>query len=210
VALCLNNLGSLYLVMNDHEAAEPHLHEALAICERDGLVSTRGYVLANLTEVAMRCGDLGSAEALAERALEVAGATGNRAVTVWMKTKRANIAARRADLGLARATLADAMGLALSLGQPLLKFEALECFAELLEAQGEAACARRVLAFAAGHPDAYAAFRDQVRPRLDRLSSAGTADPPWPGMAIDELAHRIVAESGIAHAPLIAALRTAG
>jgi hypothetical protein len=29
-------------------------------------------------------------------------------------------------------------------------------------------------------------------------------------MALDELAHRIVAESGIAHAPLIAALRTAG
>ncbi len=86
-ALCLNNLGSLCLALHDDKAASSYLLQGLAICERDGIVSTRGFILSNLTEVALRAGDLKAAETHAGRALEAATATGNRAVACWVKTK---------------------------------------------------------------------------------------------------------------------------
>ena len=57
-ALCRNNLGSLHLVMRENEGAAVHLREGLAICERDGLLGTQAFILTNLTETAMRAGDL--------------------------------------------------------------------------------------------------------------------------------------------------------
>ena len=75
-ALCLNNLGALCLTMREDDAAGVHLRQGLAICERDGIVGTRGYILSNLTELAMRTGDLAAAESHAGRAIEVATASG--------------------------------------------------------------------------------------------------------------------------------------
>src|SRR6185436_8326178 len=37
-ALCLNNLGDLHMTLGQHEAARTHLQEALALCERHGLL----------------------------------------------------------------------------------------------------------------------------------------------------------------------------
>ncbi len=141
-AMCLNNLGSLSLAMRDSNAASSYLRQGLVICERDGIVSTRGFILANLAEVALRGGDLTAAETASRDALEAATTTGNRAVASWVKTKLACVAARRGDLATARSILAEGLITALELGLPSIKFDALRAFAELLVAQGETRSAR--------------------------------------------------------------------
>jgi DNA-binding SARP family transcriptional activator/tetratricopeptide (TPR) repeat protein len=206
-ALCLNNLGSLCLTMREDDAAGVHLQQGLAICERDGIVGTRGYIHSNLTELALRAGDLAAAESHASHAIEVATKSGNRAVLSWVKTKVARLAVRRGDNDAARSALAEGLGIALELRSPSLKLNAVESFAELLSAQGEVSCARRVLAYAADHPTASAPVRDDIRARLDKLPASEHAEPPWPKLELDDLLHRIVVESNIAHAPLIATLR---
>jgi tetratricopeptide (TPR) repeat protein len=206
-ALCLNNLGSLCLTMREDDAAGVHLRQGLAICERDGIVGTRGYILSNLTELALRAGDLAAAESHAGHAIEVATASGNRAVLSWVKTKVARLAVRRGDNDAARSALAEGLSVALELGSPSLKFYAVESFAELLSAQGEVSCARRVLTYAVDHPTASAPVRDEIRARLDKLPPSTGAEPAWHGLELDDLLHRVVVESNIAHAPLIATLR---
>ena len=208
-ALCLNNLGSLCLTMREDDAAGVHLRQGLAICERDGIVGTRGYILSNLTELALRAGDLAAAESHAGHAIEVATASGNRAVLSWAKTKVASLAVRRGDNDAARSALAEGLSVALELGSPSLKFNAVESFAELLSAQGEVSCARRVLTYAADHPTASAPVRDEIRRRLETLPAVVNATPAWPKLELDDLLHRIVVESNVAHAPLIDTLRGA-
>jgi len=206
-ALCLNNLGSLCLTMREDDAAGVHLRQGLAICERDGIVGTRGYILSNLTELALRAGDLAAAESHAGHAIEVATASGNRAVLSWVKSKVARLAVRRGDNAAARSALAEGLSVALDLGVPSLKFDAVESFAELLSAQGEVSCARRLLTYAADHPTASALVRDEIRARLGKLPASEHAEPPWPKLELDDLLHRIVVESNVAHAPLIDTLR---
>jgi DNA-binding SARP family transcriptional activator/tetratricopeptide (TPR) repeat protein len=208
-ALCLNNLGALCLTMREDGAAGVHLRQGLAICERDGIVGTRGYILSNLTELALRAGDLAAAESHAGHAIEVATASGNRAVLSWVKSKVARLAVRLGDNDAARSALAEGLSVALELGSPGLKFDAVESFAELLSAQGEVSCARRVLTYAADHPTASALVRDEIRRRLETLPAAVNATPPWPKLELDDLLHRIVVESNVAHAPLIDTLRGA-
>ena len=71
-------------------------------------------------------------------------------------------------------------------------------------------CARRVLTYAADHPTASALVRDEIRRRLETLpASERMPTPPWPKLELDDLLHRIVVESNVAHAPLIATLRGA-
>jgi ATP/maltotriose-dependent transcriptional regulator MalT len=185
------------------------LRQGLAICERDGIVGTRGYILSNLTELALRAGDLAAAESHAGHAIEVATASGNRAVLSWVKSKVARLAVRLGDNDAARSALAEGLSVALELGSPGLKFDAVESFAELLSAQGEVSCARRVLTYAADHPTASALVRDEIRRRLETLPAAVNATPPWPKLELDDLLHRIVVESNVAHAPLIDTLRGA-
>lgn len=50
--------------------------------------------------------------------------------------------------------------------------------------------------------------RDAIRARLAQRPAA-KEPPAWPGLELGELVHRIVVESAIAHAPLIALLRSA-
>ncbi len=51
-------------------------------------------------------------------------------------------------------------------------------------------------------------IRDSIRRRLEKLPAAtDSAEPDWPGLELDDLLNRIVVESNIAHAPLIATLR---
>jgi predicted ATPase/DNA-binding SARP family transcriptional activator len=206
-ALCLNNLGSHYLDLDQHEAAGPHLREGLALCERHGFVGTRALILTNLSDLALRAGDVDGAESHARAALEIAETAANRALASWLKLQAARIALQRRDLDAARADLAHALELALAIGRPGLKFAGVSLFAEVLAAQGETECMRRVLAFAADHPAIGATERDQVRARLAKLPS----DVPhaWPGLELDELVHRIVVERNVAYGPLIAALRRA-
>ena len=210
VGLCLNNLGSLNIVLHDYEAAGTYLREALAISENAGIVANQSFIFANLVEVAIRTGRLDQADDYARRGLEVATGTGNRGVVAWMNINLASLRIRRGALDDARASLAEGLGLATTLGVITLKFEGLVCFAELLEAQGEAVGARQILMFAADHPAANVATRREIRGRLESLPPLATPVPPCPSLDLDELAHRIVAESRLAHAPLIAVLRAAG
>ncbi len=205
VSLCLNNLGSFYLERGDYAAAMPHLLEALELSERHGHVLTKALVLANLSEIAVKTGDLAEADAQGGRAIELARSAGNRALSVHVELLVAIVAARRGNLDGARARLAAAVQDGIAVGRPSLLLTGVCAFAELLEAQGEPGCARRVLEFAAAHPAIGATERDELRARLAR--GAGQAARPWPGMELGELPQRIVAERDLAHAPLIAALR---
>jgi tetratricopeptide (TPR) repeat protein len=207
VALCLTNLGSLYLARGEPAAALPHLHEALALSERDGLEGTRVYALANIAEAALRAGDAAQAHTFAERALQVAESTGNRGVASWMQTHLARIAVARGDAAAARAPLGAGAAQALEIGLPPMKTAALVAFAELLHLEGEAHAARCVLAFVAEHASTSAPDRDEIRGML--AGWQGTDDPPlaWPALALDELVHRIALEAALGHAPLRALLR---
>jgi predicted ATPase/DNA-binding SARP family transcriptional activator len=206
VALCLNNLGTMYLLLHEYDAAAVHLRECLALSERDGLLAIQGYALSNLADVALFQGDLEAATRFGERGLELARSTGNRGTVCWLELHRARVALRRGELERAREALALAIGIAAQVGVPSLKSGALLCFAELLEAQGHADAARRVLAFAVEHPATLPADRDQLRAEWAKRAAAFPADPPWPGLALDELIDRIVAERDSAHAALVAAL----
>ena len=206
-ALCLNNLASLSVVRKEYEAAREYLQQSLAICERDGIVTTQGLVFCNLMDVAIKTGDLSAAQKHAQRALEVASATNNQVLVSWIKTSTASLAVRQGDIEAARSNLSEGLSLALALGTPPLKFDAVMCFSEILQAQGEAVCARRLLAYAAEHPTASGLARDQLRTRLGNLSTGTGEDLPWPGLELDELLHRVVVETSLGYAPLIATLR---
>ena len=208
-ALCLNNLGVLYLFKEEPESAGAHLREGLSICDRHGLVSTRGLILANLAEVALLQGDLDAVGSYAGRALEVAEVAGNRALVCVLKLHFVRLALRRGDLDSARANLEASLAIASAIERPSLRLTGVFCFAEVLAAQGEPECAYLVLAYVAGHPAMNAAERDEARARLAQWSRPAGAAPAWPGMELDELVHRIIVETGIAHAPLIATLRAA-
>ena len=89
-----------------------------------------------------------------------------------------------------------------------MKPATLLALAELLEAQGQAGAARRVLAFGADEETLSVPDRDELRAAwARRASAAAPADPPWPGIALGDLLQRIVAERVLGHAPLIAALQ---
>ena len=95
---------------------------------------------------------------------------------------------------------------ALPLGMPSLNIGAVVCLAELLDTQGEGVLARRLLAFTIAHPMTNAPDRDEVGAMLAGWGRRAGDEVPWPGITLDELLQRIVAEAPLAHAPLIAAL----
>jgi predicted ATPase/DNA-binding SARP family transcriptional activator len=207
LAVCLNNLGSLLTFMDDDEAAQVHLREALQLSEHHGLVSTRAFVLANLTDLALKADDVDAAREHAERALEVAQSGGLRPLAGWLKVQLARLATRRGELDLARSLLSGGAESALTLGAQFVTAAVMLGWAELLEVQGHSDAARRVLAFAAEAPTLSAPDRDELRTAWARRASPATVDPPWVGMALDELLQRIVTERDVSHVPLIAALR---
>jgi predicted ATPase/DNA-binding SARP family transcriptional activator len=205
-ALCLNNLAALHLARQEYAAAGAHLREGLAVCDRDGLTGTRLYILANLTEVAMKTQDP-DAEGVARRAIESAAALGNRPTMALLKLQFARLMTARGDLAAARAELAESLSVSIALGALSLVGAGVMIFAEVLAAQGEVESARRVLAFAADHPSTSIPDRDEVRALLAALPPAARALPAWPGIGLDELAGRIVVEGDVAYAPLIGLLR---
>jgi hypothetical protein len=103
----------------------------------------------NLTELALKVDDVDTARIHAETALEVAQGAGLMALAGWLKVQLARLATRRGELepgALAargrRRSGADARSAIGEAGDAA-------ALAELLEAQGQAGAARRVLAFGA-------------------------------------------------------------
>lgn len=206
IALCLNNLGSLYLTRDEPAAAEGVLREALVMCERDGLGTTFALVQANLSQATLQLGHLEAARHHAERAAEIAQAHGNRAVWAWMRSHLARVSVQEGDLAQACSALADGLAAAAALGAPSLLSPGLVAFAELLDAQGHTALARRCLAFFGEVTELPRSDRDEMLALLARWGGLPRDAAAWPGMAMAELLQRIVAEAPQRHAPLIAAL----
>jgi predicted ATPase/DNA-binding SARP family transcriptional activator/Tfp pilus assembly protein PilF len=205
-ALSLNNLAALLLERQEFQAAGEYLKPALVLCDLHGLATTRGFVLTNLAGVEMKLGRLEAAEGYAKRALEHAQGIANRFVVSFLKLQFTRFALARGELEVARAELAAGMELAIAIGRPTLLIEGILCFGEILARQGEVACAHSVLDFALAHPITGAVERDELVRAAARLPAADRR-LPWPGLSLDELAHRIVAERDVAYAPLVAALR---
>jgi len=202
-ALCLNNLAALCLDRGDFELAGSHLREAAALCERHGLASTRLHVLANLTELGVKTGDLDAAELAADRAAEAVALSGNRFMEGWFGLQRAMIATRRGDLPAARAILGIVAEKALSLGSPVLSFSALHCVAEIVAAQGHARAARRLLAFGMGLPGIDANMRNQFEQSRRMLPAAKGDDGPLPDLALEDFLQRVALEGAVAYKPLL-------
>jgi hypothetical protein len=104
----------------------------------------------------------------------------------------------------ARTHLADALELARMIGRPALQLTGVACFADLLAAQGQTRAAARVLRFVGLQPGLSAPDREAVQRQLAALPEPN--EDSWPALGLDELVHRIVLETPIAHAPLIALL----
>jgi len=205
-ALILANIGVLYGERGDNASAMAQLRAGLAICEAHGIVSTRALILANLTSGAIKTRDFAAAERYANSATELARATGNAYVASYTNMQSMRIALGRGDVAGARTLLCDALEVALTLTRPAVVIEGIACFAELLAASDAVDCARAVLAFVAGHPLANAPAREEaLRQRAEWPAPA--RELAWPGITLDELATRVVNETGVAYAPLIATLR---
>jgi predicted ATPase/DNA-binding SARP family transcriptional activator len=205
-AQSLSNLASMCMFMDEDEQARGYLQEALVIAERGGLVMTRAYVLANLTELAMRAADVSAARQHAERGLEVALAAGQRPLAGWLQVQLARASLREGDLALARGHLAAGCEAGLALQAAFVKSAALLGLAELLEAQGHAGGARRVLALGIESPGLSEADRDELRAEWARRADTGAADGAPAGWQLDALLGRVVAERDLAFGPLAAAL----
>ncbi|WP_395701528.1 ATP-binding protein [Aquabacterium sp.] len=202
IALCLNHLGTLHLVRQDLDAAQAHFEEGLALCEREGLVGTQGYLLANLADTALDRGDLVRAQALAERNLAASRLHGYKSIEIWMLQVMARLALRRGHWAEARQHTAAALQLALALGAQSLLSIGLLPLAETLEAQGERPAARRVLALAARHPLTTAPDRDRMRRTL-ALWGEPADDPPLM-LTLEELVHRTIAGAATGYGALLA------
>jgi predicted ATPase/DNA-binding SARP family transcriptional activator len=205
-ALSLNNLSLLCVHRNDYASARTHLTAGLAICERHGFPGIRALILANLLDLAMKTSDIEAAAAHAPAALEAAHSARNRTVESWVRLRLVRLALHRRDLVAARTELAASLRLAAAISNPALQLEALGGFAEILEAQGAEDCAALVLAFAAAHPSVAMPVRDDM---LARLGGLAPRERAWPLMDLDTLVHRVILETGTAHAPLVALLRGA-
>lgn len=210
IALCLNNLGSLYMARDEPAAAQGPLHEALTLCDRDGLGSTLALVHANLSQAAMRLGDLTAARRHADCSSESALASGNRSVWSWMQSVGARLSLLEGDLARARLSLAEGLSTAVALGAPALLAPGLLAFAELLDAQGHAVLARRCLAHFGMLSELTPSDRNEMQVLLARWGGLPSGAAAWPGMTLPELLQRIVNEAPQAHAPLITLLETSG
>jgi tetratricopeptide (TPR) repeat protein len=207
--MCLATLATLHWDAGELPHANTHLKAALEISERHGLDRTRTVALSNLAALAIESGDHAAARGWGRRALEIAEATGNRHFAAWMHLQFASIALQERDLALARSELRASLEIALAMDRMPPLLEGVAAFSELLAATGEMLCARRLLGFVVEHPSMAHPDSEGLRKRLDEWSAGAAALPAWPGLALDDLVHRIVVETPVAHASLIALLRGA-
>jgi tetratricopeptide (TPR) repeat protein len=204
-ALCLNNIGAMQMDRGEYEAAGSHLRAGLALSELHDLVSTRGLLLANLTELAVKTDATQAAQQYAGLALELARHIGARTVESWLEMQLAQIALRNGEPAGARLHLRSSLEISIDIDRPALRLAGVSVFAEILAAEGHLDCARRVLAFAAEHPSMPANGRDDLLARLARWGTTPET-ASWPGLDLAALVDRIVVETDVAHAPLIALL----
>jgi predicted ATPase/DNA-binding SARP family transcriptional activator len=206
-ALCLNNLAVLYMSTSEWQSARVNLEEALEICNRQGIVHTRALVLANLTEVEFRDERWETAEDLCARAVKDAEHAGNRTLMGFLYLQSAQLSLKRSDVASARGHLSNGLSVAIATGRERLQLAGVDVFGRILQAQSEVDCARQIWRFAIDHPKIDAPERSELQRRLATLPAGSSTEAPRPTLELSELMHRIVAETGVAYAPLIATLR---
>jgi predicted ATPase/DNA-binding SARP family transcriptional activator len=209
-AQCLNNLGVVHILRNEFEPAREVLQASRRLCEQHGLTSIRSMVEINLANVAMEAGDDEASHTHARQALEITQTNGQRALTIDARLALCAVALHRGELAGAREELRAALETALPMQRPALLVQLVPLFAEVLAAQGERAVAARVMGHALQQqPGLVGRERAQALACLQRWGApAEPAD--WHGPALDVLAQRVVVETPLAYAPLIAELRQAG
>lgn len=209
-AVCLNNQAVVHILRGELDAAQKALRDARLLCERHGLPSTRSMIEVNSATVSIKLGAPEQALAHARKALEVSAQTGQRSTAIEARYAIVMAALRQGDLATTRRELATAVESSIAIGRPELIVHGVWHFAELVAAQGEREVAARVLAYALQHPGLVGAERDEAEQQLRSWSASAATPSAWTGPSMDELGHRIVTEAGVAHAPLIAMLASAG
>jgi tetratricopeptide (TPR) repeat protein len=205
-ALCLNNLADLYFLQGEYETARLHLEAGLALADSHGLHQTRGFLITSLAEVTFKMGDFEKARVQAARAIEVAQQTSNRNLECWAGLLQVRVALRRGEPAPARESLRQALEIAIAISRPVAQLAGLVCFAQLLAAQGEPECARKILGFVSAHPLTTAQWQAEARELLQEWGMA-PATAGWTGPDLAELARRVVVEAPLAHGPLVETLR---
>ncbi len=206
-ALCLNNQGVVHILRREFDGAQAVLRDARQLCERHGLPSTRAMVEVNLASVAALSGATELAGTHARHALELSDQTGQRAIAADAHLILARIATRQGDLATARVELSAALSVSIAIGRPAQLVQGVRQFAELLAVHGASDVAARVMAYVLQQPTLVGAEREEAERQILSWGAPTVTDADWAGPPLQELAQRVVAETGQSYAPLIAALR---
>ena len=110
----------------------------------------------------------------------------------------------KGDIAAAEGYASRALEVATGTGNRAVEAWVILQTARLAVRRGELDAARSALAGV--HPSASAPQRDELRRMLAQRHGADDDASTWPGIEFDELVHRIVAETDIKYAPLIAIL----
>ena len=203
----LSIMALTHMSRGEFEAAGLRLNAGLAIAEQHGLVTLRIGLLGAMVDQARKTGDFDAAERHATRTLALAEAAGYRALMSGLKFDFVHIALHRGDFAAARRALGEGVQIAIAIGRPALQLTALTWSAEILAAQGEVACACKVMALVMAHPLTNAADRKSQGERLAQWHDPASPPPDASRLDFDSLVHRVAAEAEVAYAPLIAALK---
>jgi predicted ATPase/DNA-binding SARP family transcriptional activator len=203
---CLTALASAYCYVGALQDAIAMLREGLEICEREGIVRSRVMILVNLTDALLATGDHNGAEATGKLALQAAEAVRDRIAIAHLHLHFTRIALNRAELATARHHLRCALRIAVDANLTSLQLAAIEYFAEIVDAQHDQPSARSIRAFAASHQSISAPEREEIERHLAKESAEQPR--PWPGLGLDDLVQRVVAETEVAYEPLLQLLRS--
>jgi tetratricopeptide (TPR) repeat protein len=107
-ALSRNNLAYHHLLVGDFDAAQAHIHAALALAEQFALGLLWQYLYSTAGEIASAQGRLDAADTAFAQALEAARAWNNRVQIANIHVNQALVARARHDLPCARALLLEA------------------------------------------------------------------------------------------------------
>jgi hypothetical protein len=204
-ASTLSNLGASCIWRGNWAGAREYLLEALQLCEEHRLAPMQtGLVLCNLAWVALETNDLQAAEVYGRRALDATRAAAHHRLEAMVLLHFVRLALRRADLSAARENLQAALARAVATTDEPLQLLILGRFAEVLATVGESVAAARIRRFVIEHPRTDADVRNELRTQLERDVQASAVAA---ALDLSTLAARIIAETAVAHAPLIATLR---
>jgi putative nucleotidyltransferase with HDIG domain len=124
IARLLNNLGMLYIDLQDLGRASESLDRALHLCRLSGDILIEGIVLTNKTELMLALGELERARSSCDEAFEIASRLGNSELKAEVLKSYGVIYQQIGRFHLAESHFRQAIDLASSLGYPLVEAEA--------------------------------------------------------------------------------------